>query len=380
MPAPRVLPAAFWTPLWHLHRMRIAPNPRLIGLLWLAFAASPSASALAADSKTHVTTHYSRTFEVDQIYRSMQGPKARKLVLLRKTEEPELLWITGFSSEIVVGEASQAMSPEFMCHANLGLGNIEKHRELFHWSKRGRARLFTLSQGQMKVNLPAGFGIPLRSDEPLTIDTQVLNLNRQDENFRVRHRTEIRYQRDSERSSPMKPLFQQAAQGLVLIEGKGAYYNVPDADPEEHGPGCAVGTRAGGKNITDAFGREFSAHWHVAPGVEVNRTLVTGWMELPYDTTVHQISVHLHPFAESLELRDLTTGTTVYKSQTRAPALGIGLEHVDSFSSEEGVPVYADHEYELVSVYNNTTSETQDSMAVMFLYMLDKDFVRPALP
>ena len=41
--------------------------------------------------------------------------------------------------------------------------------------------------------------------------------------------------------------------------------------------------------------------------------------------------------------------------------------------------MYADHEYELVSVYENTSAEAQDSMAIMFLYMLDQKFTRPKL-
>lgn len=53
--------------------------------------------------------------------------------------------------------------------------------------------------------------------------------------------------------------------------------------------------------------------------------------------------------------------------------LGIGLEHVDHFSSVEGIPVYQDHEYEMVSVYDNTTDEPSDAMATMFVYMLDQE-------
>ena len=36
--------------------------------------------------------------------------------------------------------------------------------------------------------------------------------------------------------------------------------------------------------------------------------------------------------------------------------------------------LYEDHEYELISVYNNTTPTDQDVMAVMFLYILDKEW------
>jgi hypothetical protein len=109
----------------------------------------------------------------------------------------------------------------------------------------------------------------------------------------------------------------------------------------------------------------------VEPGREENRTLVTQLMRVPYDTHIHYVAVHLHPFAESLELRDLTTGETVFKSRARNFEQGIGLRHVDYLSSAEGLPVYRDHEYELVSVYDNTTGEEQDSMAVMYIYLRD---------
>jgi len=56
---------------------------------------------------------------------------------------------------------------------------------------------------------------------------------------------------------------------------------------------------------------------------------------------------------------------------------GIGLKHVETITSEEGVRIFADHKYELVSVYENTTDQMQDSMAAMFLYLHDKEFVKP---
>ena len=87
---------------------------------------------------------------------------------------------------------------------------------------------------------------------------------------------------------------------------------------------------------------------------------------------------HLHPFAEFVELIDLTSGKTVYKSKVTAADGRVGIERVEHFESEEGLPVFADHEYELLSVYNNTSDEDADSMAVMFMYMRDKQFKKPA--
>ena len=109
------------------------------------------------------------------------------------------------------------------------------------------------------------------------------------------------------------------------------------------------------------------------PGREENHTRVTSMMNLPRDTQVHYIAVHLHPFAESLELRDITTGKTVYKAVARQTAGRVGLADVQSYSSEEGMPLYKGHEYELISKYNNTSGVDQDSMATMMLYVRPQD-------
>ena len=101
--------------------------------------------------------------------------------------------------------------------------------------------------------------------------------------------------------------------------------------------------------------------------------LVLSWPISP------DIAAHLHPFAESLELVDLTTGKSVFKSRVRGREDGIGIDRVEYLSSKKGIPIFKDHEYELVSTYNNTTSRDQDSMAVMLLYLLDKKFSKPEL-
>lgn len=343
--------------------------------------------ALAAEGpEVHSVSFLSQPYSVDRIYKSMMGPSGRSKIRLREGA-PELLWITGYRAEIVGPDSGEPVSAEFMCHSNLGFANMQRHRKLFRWLSPeersvlvGRPRLFTLSQGQMDIEFPPGFGVPVMSDEVFNLDTQVLNLNLQQAALRVQHKTTIEYVRDVDLKQPMKPLFQQAAQGLVLVSGQDGYFKIEQANVEKHGEGCMIGEAAAGGTIQDGMGREFSGHWKVPPGREVNHTLVTESLNLPFDTTIHHIAVHLHPFAESLELRDLTTGETVFKSEARGPLMQIGLEHVDYYSSESGLSVFSDHQYELVSVYDNTSDEAQDSMAVMFLYMHDHDFLRPAIP
>ena len=52
----------------------------------------------------------------------------------------------------------------------------------------------------------------------------------------------------------------------------------------------------------------------------------------------------------------------------------MGLDRVDHYSREEGIPIHVGHEYELISVYDNPSRQDADAMATMFLYCLARDW------
>ena len=89
----------------------------------------------------------------------------------------ELLWVTGYRAVLVGPDGESAASQEFMCHSNLDI-DMERHRDLFQWKKQVSTRLFTLSQGQFDITFPAGFGLPIFSDEVFSLNTQVLKSGR----------------------------------------------------------------------------------------------------------------------------------------------------------------------------------------------------------
>lgn len=350
-------------------------------LALLAAAAGPLASGretppVLPEIERH--TMLSEVYTIDRKYRSMMGPYGVREIRLGDVDEPELLWIVGYEAVMVDAEGRQQMPQDFMCHSNLDIDVTAHHAVLGAGNAGYGSRLFTLSQGQLSVRFPDGFGIPVASSEPLELTTQVLNLNHEGEALGVRHRVTVETVRDADVEGEMTALFPSSAYGLALIEGDDGYFGVARPDEEEHGPGCLTGDNASPHEYQDEHGRTFTGHWVVKPGRQVNRTLVTQLMRLPYDTRIHYIAVHLHPFAESLELRDLTTGETLFHSRADNYDDRIGLARVDAFSSPEGIAVFRDHEYELVSVYDNTTDEDQDSMAVMYLYLADRDFDRRA--
>ncbi len=330
------------------------------------------------ESKEREVTFLSDVYEIKDMYRSMKGPYTTTELKLSDSEEPELLWITGFSAEMVEPDGETRMSQEFMCHSNLNI-DAKTHNYLFQ-SKMNPPidRMFTLSQGQYEVQFPEGFGMPILSPEALSLTTQVLNLNYEEADIKTRHKIKIKYVRDSDLQTPMVPLMKIFSNSLKrLDESENGYYNLESADEERHGAGCLLGESVDERIIRDDLERRYTAHWIVKPGREVNSTLVTDMLKVPYDTKIHYIAIHLHPFAESLELRDLTTGKTVFKSDAKNSEGKIGLDEVDYYSSPEGLPIYKGHQYQLISSYNNTTDEDHDSMAVIYMYAQDREFRKP---
>lgn len=314
----------------------------------------------------------SPVYLVKEKYRSMKGPASIRPLRFNESMN-ELLWVTAYRAQIVGEDGQSPVSQEFMCHTNFDY-NPEQHSNLFKWSKVTSARLFTLSQGLFEIKFPKGFGIPLLSDEKMFLSSQVLNHNFEKPNIKVRHKLTLDYIRDKDLKGPMKPLFMVVAVGMVLLKGNTRHYNTEGADPLKHGEGCMVGVAAmKSSQYTDSTGSRFSGHWVIPPGRHEYKMLATRYMNIPYDTTAHYIAAHVHPFCEFIEMRDLTANKTVFRSNIKAPEGRIGIDHLETFSSEEGIPVYKDHEYELVTAYNNTSGVDQDSMAVMYLYLLDKD-------
>ncbi|MFI5148741.1 MAG: hypothetical protein ACHQRM_03345 [Bacteroidia bacterium] len=350
----------------------------------------------------HEYSYTSPVLNIDQIYRSMQGPTVSEPVSLATTWQKlkqyigisEVYWLVGYSVEIVNAEDNSVMSAEFMCHNNLNI----LYKEKMPWIARTYGtplRLFTLTQGQTLIELPPGYGIPVLADQKLEVNSQVLNHNLPHIHMKVRHRVTIRYVKDSELHTPLKPLFEQSVVVTRQCKGPAGRYNDPvyavksdplsfkdvDADPE---PVCCSMEKRDSAEYNpyiDSYGREFTGHWVFHPGgPEVLHTDVTQMLGLEYDTPLHFISVHVHPFCESLELIDKTENKSIYKAGVQNASAKIGMDHIDYLVSAEGVIMHKNHRYELVSTYHNTTQSDQTAMAVMFLYLEDREGEIPLIP
>jgi len=265
-----------------------------------------------------------------------------------------------------------------MCHSNL---DWEERPPIFR-KNRNNKRVFTLSQGQLVLSLPEGFGIPVLSTEWLGLTTQVLNMHQTTGSEEVRHQTTVRFKREKTQTAKrMKPLTYRTTAIRVSLEKEAVVFNELNPTKLQKEASCLPGEDAnqGNRPSFDRKGRRYSAHWMVPPGRHRYRTLATPELELSQDTRIHYIAVHAHPFVEYVELRDLTKNESVFRSNAKGFEGSIGIEHIDYYSSVEGMPIYKDHEYEIVSEYNNTSGKPQDAMAVLYIYLYDSEFKHPLM-
>lgn len=334
--------------------------------VWRRAAPEPT-----AEGPLHRVVIYTPVFHVEQIFKSMQGPGTGfRLSLLAPGEPPELLWLKAISSEVVAADGGPAPQ-ELMCHVNVDHDVSQRRANVGHRSLT--SRLATLSQGQFHSEMPAGFAIPIFSTESLRLDSMVLNHNFADGSFDVRHRITVSFLRDSELQRRPRPLMQATVSGRLAFRDGIGHTGQFQADADGHSS-CLPSEQQTQLVDKGLYRPASTGHWLVAPGRQVNETLVTRQLGLPYDTTIHRIDVHLHPFAESLELRDLTTGKTLFLSRATPPERGVGLARVETYESAEGIAVYSDHEYGLISVYENGSESDQTAMAVMYIHLLDQTF------
>ncbi len=331
----------------------------------------PEQTVKTKEGEMRSVIYYTKQYKVDRLYNSMQGPYSMtKIAMQDESKPPQLAWIKGIYSQVVDKNGQPTVSQQFMCHVNVNY-DVAKHQANF--GKRVRPRIVTLSQGQYYTEMPEGFGIPILTNEALDVDTMVLNHNFENQEFDLRHRIEFKYILDKDLKKPLQPLYQSLANARVFVDKGEASFGAFQGHDDPDAPVCLPGEDHTNL-VTDQFGRSNSGHWVVNPGRQIHDSEVTADMNLRYDTVLHAADVHLHPWAESIELQDLTTGETVFKSAAIQADKGMGLKHVGVFRSAKGVKVYKDHKYGLKTIYNNPTLQKSDAMAVMYLHFLDKEF------
>ncbi|MDX1643676.1 MAG: hypothetical protein R3244_04875 [Thermoanaerobaculia bacterium] len=327
----------------------------------------------------------SEEFVIGRKIDSMDGPSGVEPVELSDVGPDELVWLTGIRNRAIDAVSDAEMSQEFLCHSNLSWGSpdqLERRTSRFRATRSADSRVMTLIQGQNELELPAGFGVPMVAGEPLQFFTMVINKNSDDLPLRLKVRTELEYRRQDDLDRPLVPLFKRRLYNAVETDATLMAHQDGGHGGAEHAAGGHDGAKVAAAPSAmqhstlewDEDGTRYGMHWMVPPGRHEYRTPVGGQLELPFDTTVHYVTAHLHPYGESITLEDVSTGETVFRLRAHPYTDRLGIAAMESFSSRAGVPLSRHGSYELVTIYDNPTEQPVDAMGILYLYLRDHGF------
>ena len=188
-------------------------------------------------------TILSAPYELDQVFKSMQGPSGihPRLRLIEGGTDDETLYVTGVETQVVDSKTFEPISNEFYCHANMTLcpatTTPEKHNGAFPNVTHMDWRLFTLVPGRWSIQLPEGFGIPIKNKTEVDFLSMSLNQNPGLPERTIRMRTKI----IGRRGTGLRPLFRRSVyvyQQHVLNKSQAS--NSPGPGAKKHqGELCA---------------------------------------------------------------------------------------------------------------------------------------------
>jgi hypothetical protein len=276
-------------------------------------------------------------FHIDKKYLSMEGPEQKLPVKSALENAGRAVWVKSMTVEIL-DEQREPLSAEFLCHAWLA----------FRSPRRGG--MMSVSQGTKSVTLPEGFAFVMPNDPEtkLTLIGMIENNNHEVIDQKAVMKYTIDYYSDEEaRKSKLKKL-----ETLNMV-GR------PDAPAVHH--------------QSPMKPKLNPHHWMVPPGRHTYRSALTRPMfrtpgnplGISEGTRIHFMRPHLHGYGESVALNDKTTGKTVWKGYAENAKELRHIVGVDFYSDVDGIPLYPDHEYELVIVYNNPTQKPVDAMGAL---------------
>jgi hypothetical protein len=306
----------------------------------------------------------SPTFIVDDIYKSMEGPKASNYVML--SQDSTLLWITGFKVVAQDAKTGEKMSNDFICHMNVDINDSKYYSNFGLEDRIGKQypRLTSLSHGMENFDFPEGYGVPMKGNDLLFVTTQTLNHNIKEAYYKVKHKVSITYQEDKN----IKPLMSKTAFIMLPYDKYDPYKS-----PTDPGADFCIPVETKNHSYDDGSGNKLSGHWVIPIGKNTYRSGINHQLEIKDSLRLHAAAIHVHPFATRIMLLNKTTQKPVFVSEVTNHKNSIGLTNIENFTSKEGIWLYANQEYEIVLEVNNTSKEDQDMMGSMFLFFYDQE-------
>ncbi len=324
-------------------------NKFMLGIALLLACAAPVRAEVAhpEDAALRTAIFTLGPLHVDRKYPSMTGPSKTGQVTIGTGAASKNIWIKSFRVD-VEADTGESVSSEYLCHSWVVLGKPQL----------GDQRLMTVSQGQEEMKFPQGFAIKAENAaNNAAILAQALN-NNEDINKNLSYKLTVHYLSDTDAE---KYALKALRTITVAVMAKDTH-----TAPAESGDIC---TAQDGMLEPMLAGMSSLVHFNVPPGRHEYTSPIERTNPIYMGGSIHYIKLHLHPYGESVTLTDKTRGKTVWHGKTLKDANKAVLTDADFYASIEGIKIEPTHEYEITTVYNNTSDTATDAMAVLRLYV-----------
>lgn len=325
----------------------------------------PSVLSRSYDDQGGVVQLTGGSFLVDRGFESMAGPSSRVASFKlseQAQDQDKILWVKSIEA-FATASGGEVAAEEFICHQNLALVDPpDRVNQTFTPPHHLNQRLLTLVEGRLSIDLPPGFAIPVPASAPLAWDSMTHHLNHQPGEKPSLSEIFLRIRwlgQDTENGLPLRPLFRRH---FYLADPKAVRAKTGISLPSDDEL-CGV----------SAISPENPIHFRVPPGEHLYEMDLDGQWNVPFDTTAHYISAHLHTGHEWIRLYDLDQDRVVVELKGHSYPGRRGLQHIADLSSTQGIPVRKDGRYRLQAKYKNPSSEDIDGMAILYLHLLDEE-------
>ena len=257
------------------------------------------------DSSIHLITP---TLVIDNIYKSLEGPKVKRSFQLDKTKH-KLVWLTTFETKALSTNEVDQLSNDYIYRTDINLFEGEHYSK---WQLNDRIgeqyrRLTSMSSGIESYTFPSGFGFPVFTNENLLLATQSLNHNIKGDPFTIKHEVNLGFKPHNKN---MRPLMNKTVVAMRPYDAKD-----PFQGPTNTNPNRCLPIEISSHGYVNDEGESLSNHWVVFPGTETYRYDITHQLQLKDSMSMHHIATHIHPFAEKLALRDKTADSILFVSK-----------------------------------------------------------------
>lgn len=270
---------------------------KVLGLLFILLVIGNSSCNTPRPSGPELTTTSGAFQQIDRMIAPGEGPSQSWEALLLKTY-PEPVWLLGAEFRVRTGTGEEA-DPGLVDLLNVGWVYPKEHNSFFFPETLASDRIFRLSGKTQSVRLPEGYGVPMWSNEPLSLMVRWRNTNVYQRRDEVQLEVTLHFVRDGV-GEPLQAVTVSEVFAAAPVSTRAVYGAEAGFQPESLPP---RGNRRPGSqsSIVDIHGGQFEEEWLASPGQTAYFSLA-GQLEQVQNSSCVLQTAYCYPGTESVTL------------------------------------------------------------------------------